>query len=103
VIIEEHQVGEIFAKLENIAVGAGALGNANGGNDNTAVGEVAGLGITTLSKQFAASVDYRFEFQNAVNLSSECTTKRFPSPRCASARQIPWRTEISRSPVGINR
>ena len=37
-IIDDHQFGEIFAKLENIAVGAGALENANGGNDNTSVG-----------------------------------------------------------------
>lgn len=38
------------------------------GNDNTAVEEVAGLGITTLSQQFAASVDYRFEFQKCSQL-----------------------------------
>jgi hypothetical protein len=38
------------------------------GNDNTAVEEVAGLGITTLSQQFAASVDYRFQFQKRSQL-----------------------------------
>ncbi len=30
----------------------------------------------------------RFEFQNAVSFSSACTTKRFPSSRCASTIQI---------------
>ena len=37
----------------NTAVGAGALENANGGNNNTAVGEIAGLGITTHSNIIA--------------------------------------------------
>jgi len=39
-------------------------------------------------KQLAAARIAASNFTNAVNFSSARTTKRFPSPRCASATKI---------------
>src|SRR4029077_8140009 len=44
------------------------------------------LGAWGLTK--SAHADYDSSSRNAVSFSSACTTKRFPSPRCASAIQI---------------
>src|SRR5258708_4052991 len=47
-----------------------------------------GKNLGSSSRRFSANANHRFKFHNAVNLSSARATKRFPSPRCASAIQI---------------
>ena len=54
----------------------------------TAVAFITAKIVASLRDTACCHRNRRFQLQKAVNLSSACTTKRFPSPRCASATKI---------------
>src|SRR4026208_798294 len=54
----------------------------------TAVAFITAKIVASLRDTACCHRNARIQLQKAVNFSSACTTKRFPSPRCASATKI---------------